>query len=149
MYQESLDFKQHIHLLGVSYLYNFLDRVGFTIHDVNRDPNHHFQLVAQINDRTMLIAVRTACHPDVGTIDKAALRELINESRQLNAVPHFAGLSLTDTEVTNNQADDRIKGSKYTVIFNGMTVVRQLETDRCGQRLKTIDNTNDINSKIQ
>ncbi len=146
---KKLDSKQDIHALGVKYICNILDRVGFTIHEVNEDPNYQFQLIAQINDRAMLIAVRTACHPDVGTIDMAAQRELIQKARQINAVPHFAGLSLKEIKVTKNQADDRIRGSEYNVIFNGMTVVRHLGIDLCGQRLKTVDNASDINLKIQ
>ena len=62
MYQESLDVKQHIHLLGVSYVSNFLDRAGFTILEANTDQNHHFQLLAKINDKSFLIAIRTAHH---------------------------------------------------------------------------------------
>lgn len=149
MDHKNLDTNQNIHALGLQYICNFLDRVGFTIHDVNKDPNHHFQLFAQIYDRTMLIAVRTACHPDVGSIDMATQRELLKESKQLNAVPHFAGLSLTETKVTKTQVDDITKGSKYNVIFNGMTVVRQQEIELCSQLLKNADNTSDIDSKIQ
>lgn len=137
MDHQNLDYKLNIHVLGVHYICYFLDRVGFTIHDVNRDPNHHFQLFAQINVRAMLIAVRTACLPDVGTLDKATQEELIKESEQLKAVPYFAGLSLAPTNVTDHQVDSISKGGEYNVIFNGMTVVRQLETDLCDQRLKS------------
>ena len=72
----------------------------------------------------MLIAVRTAWHPDVGTIDKATQKELIKESEKLNAVPHFAGLSLTAMTGSDNQEGDLIERGAYEVIFNGMTVVR-------------------------
>ena len=144
-----MEFEQNIHALGVNYMCCFLDRVGFTIHHVNRDPNHHFQIFAQVNDRAMLIAVRTACHPDVGTIDKAIQEELIKMSEHFKAVPHFAGLSLALRNMTDNQVDGIVKGGEYNVIFNGMTVVRQLEIDLCDQQLKTVDNTSDINLGIQ
>ena len=124
MDHKHLDSKLNIHALGVNYICNFLDRVGFTIHDVNRDPNNHFQLIAQINDRVMLIAVRIACYPEVGTLYEATQEELIKESEQLKAVPHFAGLSLTVTNVTDSQVDGIAKGSEYDVIFNGMMVIR-------------------------
>jgi hypothetical protein len=72
----------------------------------------------------MLIAVRTACHPDVGTIDIATKKKLIEESEQLNATPYFAGLSLTVTNVNDIQVEEIVKGEEYNIIFNGMTVVR-------------------------
>ncbi len=123
MDHENLDSKLNIHALGVNYICNFLDRVGFTIHDVNRDPNHHFQLIVQINDRVMMIAVRIACYPEVGTLYEATQEELIKESEQLKAVPHFAGLSLTAANLTDSQVDGIAKGSEYDVIFSGMTVI--------------------------
>ncbi len=124
MDHRNFDSKINIHALGVHYICYFLDRVGFTIHDVNRDPNHHFQLFAQMNDRALLIAVRTACHPEVGTLCKATQEELVKEAEQLKAVPHFAGLSLTTINVIDSQVDDLARGNEYDVIFNGMTVLR-------------------------
>lgn len=121
---KDLEPKQNIHEVGVNYVKDLLDRVGFTIHDVNKDPNHHFQLFVQINKRAMLIAVRTACSPDVGTIDKATQKELIKESKKRNAVPHFAGLSLTAKTGSDNQEGDLTEGGAHEVIFSGMTVVR-------------------------
>lgn len=124
MNRKDIEPNQNIHELGVNYVKDLLDRVGFTIHEVNKDPDHHFQLFVQINKRAMLIAVRTACHPDVGTIDKATQKELIKESEKLNAVPHFAGLSLTAMTGSDIQEGDSTEGGAYEVIFNGMTVVR-------------------------
>ena len=46
------------------------------------------------------------------------------ESEKLNAVPHFAGLSLTAMTGSDNQEGDSTEGGAYEVIFNGMTVVR-------------------------
>ena len=116
--------KQHIHELGVNYVRDLLDGVGFTIHDVQKDPNHYFQLFAELNNKSLLIAVRTACHPDTGGIYEATRKKLIEESRQFNAVPHFAGLSLTPAIGGDTQMDGRSNGCEYNVIFNGITVVR-------------------------
>ena len=124
MYQESLDFKQHIHLLGVSYLYNFLDRVGFTIQEVNTDPDHHFQLLVETNRRAMLIAVCTAYYPNQGTIGKATQEELIKEAKRLNAIPHFTGLTVAPLETNDIEVDGLDEGRGYKFTFYGMTVVR-------------------------
>lgn len=119
-----LESKQNIHELGVNYIRDLLDRVGFTIHEVNNVPNHHFQIFAQVKNRAMLIAVRTAYYPDFGTLDKAAREELIKESKQLKAVPHFAGLSLTSMKLNDIQEGGVIKEGEFEIIFNGMNVVR-------------------------
>lgn len=116
--------KQHIHELGVTYVQDLLDRVGFTIHDVNKEPDHHFQLFAKVNDKALLIAVRTAYHPDIRVIDKATQTKLIMESEQFNAIPHFAGLSLTAKNGIDIQLEDVTIGDKYKIIFHGMNVVR-------------------------
>ena len=60
---KKLESQRTIHERGVTYVHDLLDRVGFTIHDVNKDPDHHYQIFAQFKDRAMLIAVRTAYHP--------------------------------------------------------------------------------------
>lgn len=119
-----LESKQNIHELGVNYIRDLLDRVGFTIHEVNNVPNHHFQIFAQVKNRAMLIAVRTAYYPDFGTLDQAAREELIKESKQLEAVPHFAGLSLTSVKLNDIQEGGVIKEGEFEIIFNGMNVVR-------------------------
>jgi len=124
MYQESLDFKQHIHLLGVSYLCKFLDRVGFTIQEVNTDPDHHFQLLAKTNNKAFLIAVRTDYYPDIGTIDSATQEQLIRESERLNSIPHFAGLTATPIDTNDIEVDGLNEGRGYKFTFYGMTVVR-------------------------
>ena len=115
---------QHIHELGVTYVHDLLARVGFTIHDVIKDPDHYFQLLAQVNGKALLIAVRTACHPEVGVMWEATREKLLKESGRFNAIPHFAGLSLTSAHGNEMPVDDLVKGGDCTVIFNGITVVR-------------------------
>lgn len=124
MYQVNLGSNQSVHLLGVSYLSNFLDRVGCTILEMNTDPNHHFQLLTRVNKKSLLIAVRTAHHPGIGAIDQSTLENLIRESAKRDALPHFAGLSVMP--ITNNEIDKNgsINGQEYQVIFNGISAVR-------------------------
>ena len=124
MYQESLDFKQHIHLLGVSYVSNFLDRVGFNILEVNTDQNHHYQLLAKINDKSFLIAIRTAHHPKLGTLDACALEKLLKESVKLNAIPHFAGLTVVPADDNDSTLDGSSEGQMLKVIFSGIRAIQ-------------------------
>ncbi|MBT8353555.1 MAG: hypothetical protein KJO60_03470 [Desulfofustis sp.] len=87
--------KSHIHALGIDYVQDLLSHAGFVIHNVNKDLSNPTQLLAKISVRTLLIAVRTACYPNVGELDEIFIEKLIKESKELNAIPHFAGLSLT------------------------------------------------------
>jgi hypothetical protein len=115
---------KNIHELGVKYIHDLLERVGFTIHEVNLDPDHHFQVYAQFKERALLIAVRTAYHPSVGTINEVMHERLVKEAKQLKAVPHFAGLSLTTSAVNDSQLDVEDEESKYEILFSGMIAVR-------------------------
>ena len=121
---KKLESQRTIHEHGVTYVHDLLYRVGFTIHDVNRDPDHHYQIFAQFKDRAMLIAVRTAYHPDVGKMDVPTREKLIHESKKLNAVPHFAGLSLTVANKSDIQREDSNQIAENNIVFYGISVVR-------------------------
>ena len=123
----NVDSTQNIHSLGVSYLGNFLDRVGFTILEVNTGPHHPFQLLVRINNKYLSIVVRTACHPAVGTIDSSALETLIGESEEQGFTPHFAGLSVIPMETNSIKINGSAEGQEYKVIFNGISAVHKSE----------------------
>jgi len=113
----------NIHVLGLSYIYSYLSCEGYTIYEVNTDPNHHSQILAERANKLILVAVRTAAHPEVGTIDKAKKERLIKESDQRNAIPHFAGIAITPLETNNLGIDGSTKGQEYEVTFTGITTV--------------------------
>ncbi len=118
--------KKNIHALGLSYICDFLKRAGFTILEVNTDPNHHFQLLAEINGKTFLIAVRSACAPEVGRIDTFTLEKLERESEKLNAIPHFAGLTIAPVEMKDMEFESVNLGQEFRIIFNGISAVGNL-----------------------
>lgn len=119
-----VEFNKNIHELGVKYINDLLERVGFTIHEMNVDPDHPYQVYAQFKERALLIAVRTAYHPGVGTMDEAMRDRLVKEAKRLKAVPHFAGLSLTTSTVNDSQLDDVNEEGMYEIFFSGMIAVR-------------------------
>lgn len=127
MDHNNLNSKQNIHKLGVNYICNFLENAGFTIHEVNKSPDHHFQLLVEVNDKSMLIAVRTANYPNIGSIDKKTKKRLIKEAEQLTAVPHFTGLSVKPLEANDIGSNGLTEGQKYKVIFPGISVVHKPE----------------------
>ncbi len=119
--------KQNIHAFGVSYLCTFLARAGFTILEWNTVLDHHYQILAKIKDKSLLIAVRTACHPDAGTIESTTLETLVKESEELGLLPHFASLSVMPMETNDIEVDSVSEGQDYKVIFNGIDAVRNSE----------------------
>jgi hypothetical protein len=114
---------QNLHALGVSYVSRFLDRVGFTVLKTDTDPDNHSQIMARISDKSLLIAVRTACHPDMGTIDSSSLEMLVGESEKIDFIPYFAGLSVTPRSTKNIEMDGSTTRREYKVIFNGISAV--------------------------
>lgn len=115
--------KKNIHALGLSYICDFLKRAGFAILEVNTDPNHHFQLLAEINQKSFLIAVRSACAPEVGRIDTYTVEKLKRESKKLNAMPHFAGLTIAPVEKKEMEVDSVTLGQEFRIIFSGISAV--------------------------
>jgi hypothetical protein len=106
---------------------DFLKRAGFTIVEVNTDPNHHFQLLAKINEKSFLIAVRSACAPEVGKIDTFTSEKLERESEKLNAIPHFAGLTVAPVENKDTEVGSVTLGQEFRIIFNGISAVGNSE----------------------
>ena len=127
MDDKKVDSQQDIHAFGVSYLCAFLDRVGFTILEWNTVPDHHYQILAKANDKPLLIAVRTACHPDAGTIESTTLEALVKESEGLGVLPHFASLSVIPMATNDIEVDGSTEGQDYRVILNGISAVRNSE----------------------
>ena len=118
-----LNSKKIIHALGLSYICDFLKSAGFTILEVITDPNHHFQLLAEINEKTFLIAVRSACAPEVGRIDAFTLEKLERESEKLNAIPHFAGLTIAPVDKKDMEVESVNSDQEFRIIFRGISAV--------------------------
>ena len=116
-----------VHVIGVNYICEFLENAGFEILERHTDPDHHFQLLAKTYRKNMLIAVRTGIYPEIGALDSKGKRQLIQESAQLEAVPHFTGLTLVPQETGDDQGDGPIEGKEYKIIFSGISVVREAE----------------------
>ena len=132
MYRESLDFKQNIHLLGVSYISNFLDRIGYTILEVNTDPHHHYQLFVKINDKSLLIAIRTGYHPKWGTLYNCTAENLLREAEMLDAIPHFAGLKVLPADRNDKEVDSSSEGLPLRIVFNGISAIRKSKISPIG-----------------
>ena len=74
-----------------------------------------------------MISVRTAYAPEIGTIDPSTLKKLVRESDQLNAIPHFAGLTVTPVEKNEIAVTDNTEMQEFKVIFNGISAVHKSE----------------------
>lgn len=123
----TLSSEHNIHALGLNHVCSFLDRVGFVILEVNPDPNHHYQLLTSIHNKSLLIAVRTAYAPGVGTLNTPTMDKLVRESEGFNALPYFAGLTVTPVETNDIEVEGQTDGQELKVIFNGMIAVHKSE----------------------
>ena len=121
----TLNSEQNIHAVGLEYVCRVLDRAGFAILEVNADPEHHFQLLAKVNDKSHLIAVRSAYEPEVGRIDQSTMEKLIREAEVHNAMPHFAGLTVTPVKRNDTKVEGKTGGQEFKVIFNGISAIRK------------------------
>lgn len=130
MDKEKLELNQNIHALGISYIYTYLSSKNYIIYEVNTDPDHHFQFLAKIDEELVLIAVRAACHPDMGTIDTATHEQLLKESNRLEAIPYFAGLAVTALNKTNGAKMVGVSGGgEYKIHFDGMSAINNSNRD--------------------
>lgn len=123
MSNKDLELTLNMHVRGINHVRKLLERSGFAILAVNKDLDSPSQLLAKVGDRSLLIAVRTACHPDAEILDEEIREQLIEESEKLNAVPYFAGIIIAPINGADIHAEDIAGGSEYKVIFNGMTVI--------------------------
>jgi len=121
--RDTLCSAHNIHALGVSYLCNVLDRAGCTILEWNTIVDHHFQIFTRIHDKYLMIAVRTSCHPETGTIDASTLETLVRESEERGALPHFAGISVAPLDTDELEVDGITEGREYHVSFSGISAV--------------------------
>ena len=115
--------EQKINSLGLGYIYSYLDREGYTIYEVNTDPHHHFQILAKLDNDLIIVAVRTAYHPNLGAIDKIVQKRLIKEAEKLDAIPHVARLAVTPLETNDLEIDGSPEGKEYRVTFDGLTAL--------------------------
>jgi len=74
-----------------------------------------------------LVAVRTAYHPDVGTIEEAAHEQLIKGSKEIEAIPHFASLVVSPGEKSSIELEGPTDGREYQITFNGLALVGDLK----------------------
>jgi hypothetical protein len=70
-----------------------------------------------------MIAVRTSCHPETGTIDSSTLETLVREAEELGVLPHFASISVVPLESDGVEVDGPDEGQDYRVTFSGISAV--------------------------
>lgn len=74
-----------------------------------------------------MIAVRTAYHPDVGTIENFTLDKMVKKSEELHAQPYFAGLSVIPMGMSDIEVEGATSGQEVKVIFNGFSAVKKTD----------------------
>ena len=132
--QEVMD-EDDIHDFGINVVAEYSQKDGFEIVSINKDRKYNPQIVAKKNGQLAFIVVRTACYPNKGSLDDAALRsQLISNADQHNAICYFASVGIANSEgQTDEEMGIPIKGGGYYVSFEGLLILTRSD------RVKILD----------
>ncbi len=124
-----------IHDFGINIVAEHSQKDGFEIVSIHKDRQYNPQIVARKDDQLAFIIVRTACYPNKGSIDDAALLDhLISHADQHNAICYFASVGISNSEgQTEEEMSIPIKGAGYYVSYEGLLILTRSD------RVKTLE----------
>src|SRR5690349_3561364 len=124
-----------IHDFGINIVAEHSQKDGFEIVSINKDRQCNPQIVAKKKDQLAFIVIRTACYPNKGSIDDAALLyQLIAHANQHNAICYFASVGIANSEgQTDEEMSIPIKGAGYYVSYEGLLMLTRSD------RVKVLD----------
>jgi len=114
-----------IHRLGVQIVSDELQSEGWTILDINVNPEVNPQIIARKNGTLGHVLVRTARHPKKGAVeDPCTVQRCLERASTLHAVCFFAGLRVSHAEASL-RGDEKhrgipVKGEGILVAYSGI-----------------------------
>ena len=121
-----------IHRLGVQIVSDELQSEGWTILDINVNPEVNPQIIARKNGTLGHVLVRTARHPKKGAVeDSCTVQRCLERASTLRAVCYFAGLRVSHAEASL-RGDEKhrgipIKGEGILVAYSGLEELHPAE----------------------
>ena len=113
-----------IHAFGVEIVYNQLLEAEWICEsaDVTADIATHPQIVAHKDGELGFFVVRTAVHPERGSMESEEVyRTLVRHAKSHGADCYFASVSIANSESkTEAEMSIPVKGAKYHVAFDGL-----------------------------
>jgi hypothetical protein len=117
-----------IHDFGVEVVFTQLKKEGVEIKAVNADLEANPQIVAVINNHLAFIAVRTACYPEKGVLQKSEHSKLLQHADSQTAIPYFASVGIANAEAkTDQEMSIPIKGAGFHVAYNGLETITEFD----------------------
>lgn len=117
-----------IHDFGVEVVVTQLKKEGIEIKAVNTGLETNPQIVAVINNHLAFIAVRTACYPEKGVLQKSEHSKLLQHADSQNAIPYFASLGIANAEAkTDPEMSIPIKGAGFHIAYNGLETITEFD----------------------
>ena len=119
-----------IHHFGIEVVHNYMTENGFEILSVVTDLGINPQIVARKDGELAMVAVRTACYPDKGSIESQEIaQKLIAFADSKNALCYFAPVGIANVDGSNDlEMSLPKKGAPFAVAFEGLLVLTS--TDR-------------------
>lgn len=120
---------EEIHDFGAEVVFTQLKKDGVEIKAVNTDLETNPQIVAMINNHLAFIAVRTACYPEKGVLQKSEhSKKLLQHADNQNAIPYFASVGIANAEAkTDSEMGIPIKGAGFHIAYNGLETITEFD----------------------
>lgn len=115
---------QEIHEFGIEIVFNQLKKEGYEIQSVNTEFGMNPQIVGKKGNQLGFIAVRTACYPGKGQLEKSVHFQMIEHADKNGAIPYFASVGIANADATTEEERAiPLKDAGFHVAYEGMVII--------------------------
>jgi hypothetical protein len=115
---------QEIHDFGIEIVFNQLKKEGYEIQNVNTEFGVNPQIVGKKGNQLAFVAVRTACYPGKGQLEKPVHFQMIEHADKNSAIPYFASVGIANADATTEkEMAIPVKGAGFHVAYEGMVII--------------------------
>ena len=119
---------EEIHNFGVEIVFNQLKKEGYEIESVNTKIGVDPQITATKDGILAFIAVRTACYPEKGKLEKAVHFQMMENAKKFKAIPYFASVGIANAQAkTQKDMSVPIKDSGFHAAYEGLLIITDSE----------------------
>jgi len=116
--------EEEIHDFGIEIVVGQLKKEGYEIEGVNTDLGMNPQVVGRKDNQLAFVAVRTACYPEKGRLEKSVHFQMIEHADQHGAIPYFASVGIANADAkTETEMGVPVRGAGFHVAYEGMVII--------------------------
>ncbi len=109
---------------GVEVVFNQMKKEGYEIQSVNTQVGQNPQIIAKKGEHLAFVAVRTACYPQKGKLEKNVHFQMIEHAKKHGAIPYFASVGICNADGKNEkQMGTPVKGAGFHIAYEGLLVI--------------------------